>query len=415
MSTKIRKKQGHRRIKWRLLCASLACAGCVLSNAAIGAEAEFEVYGFAQADYIQDFGRVDPAWDDTLRPTRIETDATDFGTDNQAVISVRQSRFGVNATLPVNAGQIKTKFEFDLFGVGVDEGQTTIRLRHAYGEWGQWLAGQTHSLFMDNDVFPNVIDYWGPAGMVFLRTPQIRWMPVKTEGFMMAVAIEKPSNDIDTGQIPELVRSISPDFGGTIQNDEKVPDLTGQVRINGGFGHLQLSGILRRVGFETIGTPENNPKGFDVGWGTSLTSGVKFLTKDRLLLSGTYGKGIASYMNDGGVDLAPEGGPGALSAETVPLWGISAYIDHYWGEKWSTSIGYARTQVDNRSFQSGDAFQRGEYASVNLLHTPMKNALMGLELLWGQRVNFDQTSGQDIRSQVSFKYTFSSKDFPIKL
>jgi hypothetical protein len=27
---------------------------------------------------------------------------------------------------------------------------------------------------MDGDIFPNVVDYWGPAGMVFVRTPQIR-------------------------------------------------------------------------------------------------------------------------------------------------------------------------------------------------------------------------------------------------
>jgi len=36
-------------------------------------------------------------------------------------------------------------FEFELFGTGVDEGQTTFRLRHAYGEFGHFLAGQTWS------------------------------------------------------------------------------------------------------------------------------------------------------------------------------------------------------------------------------------------------------------------------------
>lgn len=46
-----------------------------------------------------------------------------------------------------------------MFGVGLDAGQTTIRLRHAYGSWGPILGGQTHSLFMDIDLFPNIIDY----------------------------------------------------------------------------------------------------------------------------------------------------------------------------------------------------------------------------------------------------------------
>ena len=61
--------------------------------------------------------------------------------------------------MPLRWGIFKTKFEFDMFGVGSDEGKTTIRLRHAYGELGQFLAGQTNSLFMDIDVFPNTIDY----------------------------------------------------------------------------------------------------------------------------------------------------------------------------------------------------------------------------------------------------------------
>ena len=73
----------------------------------------------------------------------------------------------------------KTQFEFELFGTGVDEGQTTFRLRHAYGELGQFGAGQTWSPFMDPDVFPNSLEYWGPTGMVFFRNVQVRWMPIK--------------------------------------------------------------------------------------------------------------------------------------------------------------------------------------------------------------------------------------------
>jgi len=31
---------------------------------------------------------------------------------------------------------------------------------------------------MDDDMWPNIVDYWGPSGMVFLRNPQIRWTPI---------------------------------------------------------------------------------------------------------------------------------------------------------------------------------------------------------------------------------------------
>ena len=41
------------------------------------------------------------------------------------------------ASTPTDAGRAARRtFEFELFGTGVDEGQTTFRLRHAYGELG---------------------------------------------------------------------------------------------------------------------------------------------------------------------------------------------------------------------------------------------------------------------------------------
>ncbi len=64
-----------------------------------------------------------------------------------------------------------------MFGVGADAGQTTIRLRHAWGQWKQFGGGQTNSQFMDVDVFPNMLDYWGPNGMLFFRNVQVFWEP----------------------------------------------------------------------------------------------------------------------------------------------------------------------------------------------------------------------------------------------
>lgn len=377
----------------------------------------FEIYGFAQVDYIQDFKRVDPAWDATLRPSKIPTVDGIFGDDGQGIISVRQSRFGVRATQPVGGRDLFVRFEFDLFGVGGDAGQTTFRLRHAYGEWGPILAGQTNSLFMDGDTFPNTIDYWGPNGMVFLRNPQIRYT-YKTGANQFAIAIEQPSNDIDPGN----VRLIDSDIAGSLQGDEELPDLTAQWRYTGDWGHVQAAGILRRVGFETAGTPNNEPSDSKVGWGINLTSNIKVFEKDVIHLGAVYGEGIASYMNDGGTDLAPEADvlgppttPGVpnigLRGDVVPLLGLMAYYDHYWNDQFSSSIGYSRVQVDNTNFQEASAFQTAQYASVNLLYTPSDKILMGGEFLWGSREDKDGEEGEDYRLQLTFKYNFSSNDF----
>jgi len=396
----------------------LAAAVTAALLASVPAAAEdsgrnFEIYGFAQADYIQDFGgRLSPDWDDALRPSKIGIDGQ-YGTDGQSSISVKQSRFGVKGSMPTGEGgtPLTFKFEFDLFGTGADAGQTTFRLRHAYGEWGSLLAGQTNSLFMDIDVFPNTIDYWGPAGMVFYRNVQIRWTPYRTDHSHFAIAIERPGNDIDSGNL-RLIDGLE---DVQVQNNETLPDLTAQFRYSGDWGHVQLGGILRKVGYEVRATPADSwDDGSETGWGFNLGSSFNTVGKDKVLLQVVYGEGIANYMNDGGMDLAPSANFDGesvvgLQAEAVPLLGIVAYYDHYWSDKWSSSIGYSFTEVDNTNFQDPTSFQKGDYASGNLLYYPADNLMIGGELLWGQRTNNDDTSDDVVRFQFTVKYNFGIK------
>jgi DcaP outer membrane protein len=397
------------------LLAAAVSAALLASVPAVAADSgrDFEIYGFAQADFIQDFdGRLDPNWDDAFRPSKIGIDEQ-FGSDGQTSISVKQSRFGVKGSMPTGEGgtPLTFKFEFDLFGTGADAGQTTFRLRHAYGEWGSLLAGQTNSLFMDGDVFPNTIDYWGPTGMVFYRNVQIRWTPYKTENSHFSIAIERPGNDIDSGNI----RLIEGFENVQIQNDETLPDFTAQYRYGGDWGHVQVGGILRKVGFEVRQTPDDRwSSGSETGWGINVGSAINTVGQDKILLQAVYGEGIASYMNDGGMDLAPTASFGETSvtdvqAEAVPLTGIVAYYDHYWSPKWSSSIGYSYTEVDNTNFQASDTFNKGEYASVNLLHYPGENLMIGGEFLYGRRTNNDGADGDDMRFQFTVKYNFGIK------
>ncbi|MFL6735376.1 MAG: DcaP family trimeric outer membrane transporter [Sphingomicrobium sp.] len=383
-----------------------------------------ELYGFVQLDAIQDFKRVNPDWDSTLRPSRIPTSKGEFGSDGQSVFSVRQSRLGVKANGNLAGKPYEAKFEFDLYGTGVDAGQTTIRVRHIYASWGPFLAGQTNTLFMDGDVFPNVIDYWGPAGMVFVRNPQVRFTFLNNSSWTGAVALEHLSDDIDPGGI----RLIDPDLATNIRGDEKLPDLTASIRYKGKWGHVQLAGLLRKIGYDTAGTDDNEPKGHKTGWGLNLTSAIN-VSLATLRLGVVYGRGIASYMNDGGMDLAPSAElvpfvqppifppppqpitlNQLLSAEAVKLLGVTAYVDLNWSKRWTSSIGYSFTKVDNTNFQEATAFHRGDYASANLLYHPADNVMTGAEFLWGKRTDNDGESGTDARLQASFKWSFSSEN-----
>src|SRR4026209_2766907 len=88
----------------------------------------FEIYGFAMLDIGHDFKQIHPDWYDTLRLTKLPKFANEFGEDNSTLAGVRQSRLGVKSSALTPRGDFKTIFEFELFGTGVDSGQTTFRL-----------------------------------------------------------------------------------------------------------------------------------------------------------------------------------------------------------------------------------------------------------------------------------------------
>ena len=129
-----------------------------------------DIYGFAMIDTGYDFKQVNPDWFDVLRPTKLPAFDNEFGEDGNYYAGVRQSRLGVKGYIPTALGELKTIFEFEMFGTGGDAGQTTIRLRHAWGELGAFGAGQSWSPFMDPDVFPRAAGCLRGSGT--LRGPQ---------------------------------------------------------------------------------------------------------------------------------------------------------------------------------------------------------------------------------------------------
>src|SRR4026208_1304422 len=154
--------------------APTATAGASMQAQAPSAPS-FEIYGFAMLDIGHDFKQIHPDWYDTLRVTRLPSVKDEVGGDNNTFAGVRQSRLGLRSRTPTDLGTLKTIFEFELFGTGVDSGQTTFRLRHAWGELGKVGAGQYWSPFTDPDGSPNPLESWGPTGLPWYRNVQLRY------------------------------------------------------------------------------------------------------------------------------------------------------------------------------------------------------------------------------------------------
>ena len=380
----------------------ISLAGAAALQAQDQDKSWLNVYGFAMLDTGYNANQIDPNWFDVVRPTKLPAFKDQFGPDGNWYSSVRQTRFGVKTGTPTELGELFTQFEFELFGTGVDAGQTTFRLRHAYAELGQFGAGQTWSPFMDIDVFPNSLEYWGPNGMVFFRNVQVRWMPIKGDT-RLTFALERPGASADQG-----------DYAGRVELEGvkahfPYPDLSGQYRYGQKWGYVQAAGIVREMKWKDMNNDALNLSGSATGWGINLTSNIKFHNDaDTLRLAYNYGQGIENYMNDAPVDVGIEKNPGnavtPIKGKALPSTGIVAFLDHNWNPKFSSAIGYSSLDIKNSDGQTPDAFHKGEYALANLLWTPVKNFMVGWEVQWGKRHNFQDGFTSDI-----FKVQFSAK------
>jgi DcaP outer membrane protein len=380
------------------------------AQAAQDEKGTFEVYGFGQADVIADFKQNNPDWYDVNRPSRLPNVANQFGNDGRFYLSVRQSRLGVKGEMPTAQGPVKGQFEFDMFGVGGDAGKTTIRLRHAWGQFKQIGAGQTNSQFMDVDVFPNVLDYWGPNGMLFFRNVQVFWEPFNDGSSNARIAIEAPGASGDAGVLSDRVelQNVKPRFPS--------PDFTGHYRLGGKkWGYVQLGGALRKIAYDDL-LPNDK---FDLngsvwGWGISISSNLKLGADDTLRLQLVEGAGVENYFNDAPVDVAIKSNPGnavtPVVGEALHDLGIVIYLDHNWNSMYSSAIGYSRVNITNSDGQAANAYKNGDYISGNLLVTPAKNVMMGGEFQYAHRENnSDGFAVSDYRLQFTFKYSFGYK------
>jgi hypothetical protein len=396
-----------------VLAVVVAVVGMMATDARAqdDSRAHSQVYGFAMMDMGYNSIAIDPDWFDVQRPTKLPAFEDQFGDQGNTFFSVRQTRLGVKSWFPTDLGEVQTQFEFEMFGVGPDAGQTTMRLRHAYGQLGKWGAGQTWSPFMDIEVFPNTVEYWGPNGMVFFRNVQLRYMPIQGDT-RMTIALERPGASADGGVHSDIL-------------DEEdlvarfpVPDLSAEYRQAFSKGYVELAGIVRRMEWEdNDGGPTDLSDGV-TGWGLNLTSNLKFGGSDVDRLGVVYGEGVQNYMNDAPVDVATEANPGdptkPILGVALPMTGISAALDHSWNEKWASSFCYSRLDIDNSDGQSPDAFKSGQYALANIQHYPAKNVMVVLEGGWIDRVNNEPfTPGgeafkeENLHVQLSFKYNFS--------
>lgn len=383
-----------------------------------------EINGFIMLDTGYDFGKMDPEWYDVMRPSKIlDDEGKEFQNQGNVFFGVRQSTLSLKNYFDTSLGDVKTVFEFDLFGSGKDVGTVAFHLRHAYVQFGKFIVGQTNSVFADMEVYPNIIEFMGPNGAVFTRNIQIRYTPIATKKQTLAIALERPGATGDKGEYGEdfVYASVLDDVAFRFI----VPDLSAEYRYTDSWGYLELAGIVRSIRWEDNNTDAFDIHGSTTAWG--LTLSTKLQMSKSIIFRGAFttGAGIQNYMNDADADVGTkrqyDNPLTPISGEAIPLVAFVSYFDINWNSKLSSAFGYSMMDNTTTEAQLSTAYKTGQYASINLLYSPIENMILGPELQWGQRKNNDfagdpvfnlpaakGNTGEDFKIQFSLRYSFNN-------
>ena len=391
--------------KCRVICAIVL----IISSLSVFSQSPdsvktFEIYGLVMTDVIYNFNQIHPDYFDVVRPSQLPAYKNQYGTDGNIFFSVRQSSFGVKSFTPTKFGELKTIFEFDLFGLGKNSGQTMFHFRKAWAEMGHLGVGLYWSLFCDFDLFPNSLEYWGPNGMALFPNIQVRWMPIKGETHLF-IALERPGASADQGIYAERIELED------VKARLPLPDLTAEYRYSGKLGYVELAGLLRYISWQDMNADSIDLSGKVLGWGLNLSSKVNFSENLVGHFGFVFGKGCENYMNDGPIDIGIQNNfddpAKPVIGVTLPVMGAMAFLDYNWSGKFSSSIGYSLSGITNSNGQDPSAFKNGQYALVNLLYNPVKNVMAGVELQYSTRENYSDGWKTDmLKIQVSFRYKF---------
>ncbi len=265
----------------------------------------------------------------------------------------------------------------------------TFRLRHAYGQVGGLLVGQTWTTFADLGSHPGTLDFEGPDASVMRRSAQARDTGTLAPGWTWAIALEEPGSSIQN----------VPGFTGSDRS--KLPDLPGFIRYQSKHASVQLAGILREIRFDGQGGVSDETEN---GYGISLSFASHLLGGDVLSGQFVYGDGIANYVQSTsgqGLDafLTPTGSIEAIGLAS----GMLAYTRH-WSPGWRSVFAYSISDVEDEAGLSGGTIDRLQDAHANLIWSPFKSFDLGAELMWGERRNQDGSEGDAVRLQFSAKY-----------
>jgi len=380
--------------------ANVVTAGTLPNSIKIpGTDTSLRVYGYAQLDGVYDlkgsiparntgagntYGQNNYDWASNVAVQPLNRNQNGVQGKNQFYSTMKTSRLGLETSTPIDGQNLTVKLEGDFNAPNAYQGEgisnsILFRLRHAYGEYGNFLVGQTWSNFLDLGSFADTVDFNGPGAVPMIRQPQLRYTIPVGASSKLALSVENPQS------------------GET----DRRPDVTANFTTNFTNGHLSLRAVTLDYKNSTYGSKQ--------GWGLGAGGSYKLTGNDTLVAQINGGKGIGRYMLNSYTQ------SDSTAGSQYNLWtAVGGHVGytHAWNEKTRSNLIMAYTKFSGTSAMEApgtgsdsDPNKHIKEISVNTFWRPMKNTELGLEYAWGQRETFAGDKGTQSRVNATARFT----------
>ena len=310
--------------------------------------------------------------------------------DPHFTMDMYQTRIVFGSTFQTGKlGEVVSYIETDFYG----SGGGNLRLRHAYIRFLNFRVGQTWSGFTDEEAWPNITDFDGPATGAWVRNPQVAYFIRPNNNQDILFSIELPSTDYSRYLFVDST---------LLTANQSIPDLISHYELRWPRGHFQAGVVYRSLKYKNT----NDEIKFTPGWGINLSGSQIVGKSDKLVYQGLVGAGVSRYLvsfGGSGWDAIPD-----LNGNLVanPVWGGYVGFQHYWTPKVSSTLVYGYAEIFNELKIPSDHLFVGSYISGNVYWNVVGPLNFAMEVIYGNRRDEFDKFGEDIRAQFVFEYNF---------
>jgi len=360
-----------------------------------GTDTSVGLGGFVKLDTL--FSSIDMG-EDTDGSQRLEVHEIPDGVSRtghggEVTFHAKQTRVWLKSLTPTHWLDIRTHLEMDFFG-SPKLYNYTPRLRHAYATIGQLLVGQTWTTFFNLPFLGQTLDFGRTVGVPFpFRQPQVRWTQPFSIGDMPVewlFAAETPQNYIWVADQAKILKLSNGNY----------PDLITKLKLRPTWGSLSLALMARQINYTPAA--DNDEKSM---WGAAVSLGGQINTvgADNIRFFLNYGNPLGRYGTNTFFADAAVDSTGNMHLITAYS-GMLAY-QHWWSDAWHSNVVYGIARANQPGF-AATANQQTQSFHANLLWTPVKETMIGVEYIYGNRELANGQNGELHRVQFSTQFSF---------